>query len=135
MFKRYLLAFAGVCLLVAAGCNTQAGDEGVRNVLATACPSANQAYAYYAAVASSGAISQRTMNRVEQAKAGIDALCTNRESATIVSVLAAGALVYVTTKDAIREARANGASVGYAGDLRKLDGMMAKLKKGLDHAR
>ena len=135
MIKRFLLAFAGVCLLVAAGCNTQAGDQGVRNVLATACPSAEQAYAYYAAVASSGAISKRTMARVEQAKASIDALCTNRETATIASVLAAGALVYVRTQEAIKEARANGASVGYSGDLKKLDSIMAKLKKGLDHAK
>lgn len=132
MLKYLFIAVAGLML---AACNPEAGDQNVRNLLASACPAAEQAYEYYAAIAVSGAISQRSMDRVEQAKAYSDSLCANRETATVASVLHAGALIYASTRTAIDEAKARGVDVGYAGDLRRLDGAMGKLKRELDRAR
>lgn len=130
MRKFVLLAVGALAL---AGCNPEAGNPEVRAVLSTACPAANQAYSYYAAVASSGVLSQRTMDRVEFAKSQADALCTNPETATVASVLAAGALVYVRVREASAEARARGA-VGYSGDLRRLEGLNARLGRALKRA-
>lgn len=133
MFKNALLAIAGACLMIISGCNQ--GDTEVRSVLATACPAANDAYAYYAAIAAAGVLSQRTVDRVEFAKGQIDRLCANPETATVAGVLAAGALTYARVQDAIKEAKANGAAVGYSGDLRKLEDIAARIKKEMNHAR
>jgi hypothetical protein len=143
MFVRALTATVAliVSLTMLVGCNQQAGDENVRAVLKSTCPAVAQAYLYYEAVAAAGVLSERTVARVMFAKQQADMLCAAPETATTNSVLAAGALVYASTRDAIKEAKAKGAdvdagsTVGYAGELRKLEGLNARLKRGLDHAR
>lgn len=131
--KRFFLMVS--CLLLAA-CNQQAGDAQVRETLRTACPAAQQAYDYYTVIAAAGVLSEKTVTKAEFAKKQIDMLCANPETATVTSVLAAGALVYAATRDAIKEGRARGMTVGYiASDLRHLEVMNARLKRGLDHAR
>jgi hypothetical protein len=122
-------------MLILAGCNPQAADENVRSVLRTSCPSAATAFSYYDAIASSGALSQRTMNRVELARNTMNGFCANPETATVASVLATGAAAYLAVQAALKEARANGAAVGYSGEIRRLDGIMSKLKTELDRAR
>lgn len=120
MIKLFILVTA----LVVMGCTAQ--DAQVRSVLNSTCPAVNVAYAHYQAV--STLVSARTQARVELAKQQADSLCANRETATTVSVLATGAVVYASVRDALKEAKANGASVGYKGDLRKLESMMRRLQ-------
>lgn len=109
---------------VAAGCTAQ--DAQVRSVLNSMCPSVDVAYAHYTAAAS--LVSARTRSRVELAKQQAEMLCAGRATATTVSTLAVGSAVYLTVRDALKEAKANGGSVAYSGDLRKLEGMMRRLK-------
>jgi hypothetical protein len=106
-----------------------AQDVQVRNVLNTMCPAVDVAYAHYQAVSS--LVSSRTQGRVELAKQQADLLCAGRATATTVTVLATGAVVYASVRDALREARASGGGVAYQGDLDKLEGMLNKARREL----
>lgn len=123
MMKFVVLALATGLV---AGCQAQS-DEQVRNVLNTMCPAVDVAYAHYSAASS--LVSARTRGRVELAKQQADMLCAGRATATTTTVLATGSMVYLTVRDALREARANGGSVGYAGELNKLEGILNKAKR------
>jgi hypothetical protein len=62
--------------------------------------------------------------------------CANPETATVLSVLTTGASTYVAVQAAIKEARANGgSSVGYAGDINRLEAINQKLGETVDRYR
>lgn len=124
MFRTPLIA--AVACLALAGCTTQ--DAQVRSVLATMCPSATVAYAHYEAIKS--VVSAKTQNYVETAKAQADTLCADPGNATTITILAAGSAVYLSVRQALREAKASGSAVGYSGHINKLDGLLEKARQG-----
>lgn len=122
--KAMMIAAACIPLMGQTACESQ--DAQVRSMLETMCPTVDVAYAHYQAVSS--LVSASTQNKVELGKQQADLLCAGRATATTTTVLATGAVVYATVRDALREARASGASVGYAGDLNALEGMLRKAR-------
>lgn len=107
-----------ICTVFLAGCQQ----------LVSTCNALDDVYAHYDAVALTGAVSQRTMARVEFARTQANILCADPENATTVSLAAAAAAVYVATAAAFKEGgQLNDARVGYA----KLE----NLKQFLEEAR
>lgn len=134
MFTRIVTATVALVasLFVLVGCNYQAADENVRAVLIANCPAVEQNYAVFAAVASSGVVSERTINKVNLVKSQFDALCANPETATVVSVVATASAAYVAIRNGLQEAKSRGADVGYPAQMRQLRGALAKMKQGLN---
>ncbi len=120
-----------VLALGLAGCvqGLEQANTQARAILANACPAADDAYAAYSEF--KPVVSGKTQNYVEQAKANFDALCANRSTATVASIVIRSKALYAAFDAARSSAKANGGTVGYAGDLRTLDGIMAKAKKHL----
>lgn len=120
-----LLAFAAVGCTNVAG-TVAKGDASVRQVLAQVCPAADVVYNEYAQIAS--AVPANIQGYVNRAKASWDSMCDGRETATMVSVYFKSRALYDAFDQARKSAQSRGAAVGYAGNIQKLDGMLAKAK-------
>jgi hypothetical protein len=126
---KYLLVLP--LALALGGCvqGLQQADTQARAILANACPAADDAYAAYSEF--KPVVNASTQAKVEQAKAAFESLCAGRQTATVASIVIRSKALYSAFDAARASAKANGGKVGYAGDLRKLDGLMARAKKHL----
>lgn len=131
MITRILTAAVALVasLFILAGCLVT--DEQARNLLASFCPSAESTVAHFDAIAAAGVLSQSTRDKGEVARTVTTRLCTGRETATTLSVATAGALVYVALRDAVREAEARGADVGYPVQMQELRAAATRMQKEL----
>lgn len=135
IIRSVIIGLACVATLALAGCNMQQGDANVRAVLATACPQWADLEAVYDAIAAEGVLSQSTINYGATAKQAAAILCANRETATVVSVTAAGVRVYRMVDMALADAKRRGVTVGYSGEVQRLERFRAGIKVALDRAR
>lgn len=128
--KKTLAIFAGVTsLALLAGCNPQTADQKTREALAWGCPQGQAAIDVIQAVNAGNILSPRTVAGVSQAKAALDAICANRDTATALTVIAKASIIATRLKAALEEANRKGADVGYAaGNIRRLEQALAKAK-------
>lgn len=128
--KFLAMATLAVVSLALTGCNLQQGDANVRAVLASACPAWDDNIAIYDAVEAEGVLSADVVNYANTTKRAVNRLCMNRQSATVISITAAGIQVYKMVDLALKQGSSRGVAVnslGYQGNLRKLEGIRSKL--------
>jgi hypothetical protein len=97
MIKRFLLAIAGVCLLVATGCTNTLTPEH-QSVLAKTCTTGQTFYGYIKAAATTEAVPANVERIADNAYSVLKPLCDKGSSATQTDIVLAGAQVYVLTK-------------------------------------
>jgi len=108
--KTSLLVAVLALPLMAATCTDQ-----LRATLVQTCDGLREAYSYYDEVAASGALSAQTISRVAFARTQTDALCSNPELATPLTITRVAANAYVVLNAAFREGgQFSSAKVGYA---------------------
>jgi hypothetical protein len=101
-------------------------DAKLQNVLVQTCDGLKIAYAHYDAVAESGVLSARVIQRVAVVRQQTDALCANPGSATTVTVTAIAAKAYLALNAAFREGgNTKEARLGYT----KVQGLRTLLEK------
>jgi hypothetical protein len=97
MIKRFLLAIAGVCLLVATGC-TGTLSPGMQAGLAKACQSGTTFYGFVEAAATTEAIKPAILTTARQAYGILKPLCDKGPEATQTDIVLAAAQAYVLAK-------------------------------------
>ena len=97
---------SGVCALALASCQTTNIDTAIRQSLPQICSAASTGHAVFVAIAASGKIRERTVEKEAAAYSQLEIYCANKETATLASTLVSAATAYAVITTALREARA-----------------------------
>ena len=106
------LIVALACSSALAGCQTTDIDTAVQKSAVQLCAAATPLHESFLTVASTGAISQKTIDREAQAWDIIAPICADPAHATSTTILIAGANAYIVISQAVREAKAKKAAGG-----------------------
>lgn len=101
------LIVAVVCALALAGCQTVTDiDAAIQKSAPQLCAAATPLHESFIAVAATGAVSQKTIDREAQAWALLQPVCADPSHATSTTVLVAAANAYIVISQALKEAKA-----------------------------
>lgn len=94
-------------LALLSGCQTATDiDAAIQKSAPQLCAAATPLHQSFLTVASTGAVSQKTIDREAQAWAIIEPICADPSHATSTTILIAGANAYIVISQAVREAKA-----------------------------
>ena len=109
MLKHIVAAVAAGSLLT--GCQTVTDiDAAIQKSAPQLCAAATPLHESFLTVASTGAVSQKTVDREAQAWAILQPICADPAHATSTTVLVAAANAYIVISLAVKEAKAKKAS-------------------------
>lgn len=103
--KRFaILALAALSL---ASCSATTGsiDTGIRNSLPQVCAAGETAYAVLQPFIAADRLKPKTAAAAQAAYQSLQALCSNKDTATLASTLVAASSAYLTISIAVREAQ------------------------------
>lgn len=105
MFKRFTAAICAVALLSA--CQSVANiDTAIQKSAPQLCDAATPLHASFLVAASTGIVSQKTINREAAAWGVVEPICLDPAHATSTTILIAVANAYIVISQAVREAKA-----------------------------
>lgn len=101
------LIVAALCTLSLAGCQTVTDiDAAIQKSAPQLCAAATPLHESFIAVAATGAVSQKTIDREATAWALLQPVCADPAHATSTTVLVAAANAYIVISQALKEAKA-----------------------------
>lgn len=101
------IAILAVAALSLASCSATTGsiDTGIRNSLPQVCSAGETAYAVLQPFIVADKLKPKTAAAAQAAYQSLQALCANKDSATLASTLVAASSAYLTISIAVREAQ------------------------------
>lgn len=132
MFLKLGLIIIACLALMGQACDPAAlqaqSDTRVRATLASWCPAIDIADNHYEAIRSR--VSLRNQNKVDTVVGQFQMICAGRATATTTTVLTMAVFAGDAIADALKEARSNGADVGYTGyHIGKLEQMLTEVRR------
>lgn len=105
MLKHIVAVILAASML--AGCQTAGDiDASIQKSATQLCAAATPLHESFLTVASTGAVSQKTIDREAKGWAIIEPICADPTHATSTTILIAGANAYIVISQAVREAKA-----------------------------
>lgn len=101
------IAILAVAALSLASCSATTGsiDSGIRQSLPQVCSAGETAYAVIQPFIVAGKLKPKTAAGAQAAYESLQALCANKETATLASTLVAASSAYLTISLAVSEAK------------------------------
>jgi hypothetical protein len=103
--KRFAIMALAALSLASCSATTGSIDTGIRNSLPQVCAAGETAYAVLQPFIVADKLKPKTAAAAQAAYQSLQALCANKDSATLASTLVAASSAYLTISIAVREAQ------------------------------
>ncbi|WP_107341409.1 cell wall anchor protein [Agrobacterium pusense] len=103
--KRFAIIALAALSLASCSATTGSIDTGIRNSLPQVCSAGETAYAALQPFIVADKLKPKTAAAAQAAYESLQALCANKDSATLASTLVAASSAYLTISIAVREAQ------------------------------
>lgn len=103
--KRIAILAAAALSLASCSATTGSIDTGIRNSLPQVCSAGETAYAVLQPFIVADKLKPKTAAAAEAAYESLQALCANKDTATLATTLVAASAAYLTITQAINEAQ------------------------------